>query len=251
MSLVAATACASARPCLPFAPSPRQARIAEHYALVHTLVARMARRYPSHVDTDELIEAGTLGLIDAVDRFDETRGVPFRGYAEIRIRGAIVDALRAADWVPRGVRRDGAQIEAARETLRRREGREPSAGEIAGELGLPLETVNRQRAQGAPRALVSLDGPTSEDAETLLGEVVPDTAPNPHDRCESADLGRAAARAVEALPERERVVVQLYYEGDLSLKEIGGRLGLSESRVCQLHGAAVQRLQRLLGRSAA
>ncbi|MDP2315105.1 MAG: FliA/WhiG family RNA polymerase sigma factor [Pseudomonadota bacterium] len=243
---------ASARP----APPPsregtREQRIAEHYPLVRTIASRMAQRLPGNVDLDELTHMGTLGLIDAVDRYDASRGVPLGAYAEIRIRGAIVDGLREADWTPRAVRRNTARLDDVRAHLRRRLGREPAREEMAEALEVAPAEYDRLRADNEIRRLVSIDAPTSDDApgSSLLDQLAGEGA-TPLDRWEAAERNAALHAAITTLPEREADVVTSYYQSGQSLKQIGVRLGVTESRVCQIHAQAVRRLQRVLGADA-
>ncbi|MDP2309163.1 MAG: FliA/WhiG family RNA polymerase sigma factor [Pseudomonadota bacterium] len=240
---------ASSSATLPAAPT-REQQIAENYPLVRTIAARMAQRLPGNVDLDELTHMGTLGLIDAVDRYDAARGVPLRAYAEIRIRGAIVDGLRDADWTPRAVRRNTARIDEVRAQLRRRLGRDPAREEMAQALEVAPREYDRLRADNEIRRLVSLDAPPADDAQgSLLDRLEGDSA-SPLDRWVAAEKFAALHAAIEALPEREREVVTAYYQGGQSLKQIGARLGVTESRICQIHGQAVKRLQRVLGADA-
>ncbi len=225
----------------------REQRIAEHYPLVRTIAARMAQRLPAHVEIDELTHMGTLGLIDAVDRYDASRGVPLRAYAEIRIRGAIVDALREADWTPRAVRRNTARLEDVRTQLRRRLGREPRREEMAEALEVAPTEYDRLRADGEIRRLVSLDAPPTDDGQVSLLDQLASDGDSPDDHWEAAERYAALHAAIESLPERERDVVTTYYQSGLSLKQIGQRLGVTESRVCQIHAQAVKRLQKVLG----
>ncbi|MFN7146011.1 MAG: sigma-70 family RNA polymerase sigma factor, partial [Myxococcota bacterium] len=214
--------------------------------MVRGIALRMARRLPSHVDVDELVNVGVLGLIDAIDRYDANRGVPFRAYAEIRVRGAMVDALRDADWTPRAVRRSGTRLDTARGDLRRKLGRDPDRLEMARELEVTPAEYDRLCSASEVRRVVSLDLPTGEDGEGRLADQVADDEASVVDRWVAAERNAGLARAVEELPERERLVVTAYYQRGLSLKEIGATLGVTESRVCQIHGQAIKRLQRLL-----
>lgn len=232
------------------APSTREQQIAEHYPLVRTIASRMAQRLPGNVDVDELTHMGTLGLIDAVDRYDASRGVPLRAYAEIRIRGAIVDALRESDWTPRAVRRNTARIDDMRAQLRRRLGHEPSREEMAQALEVAPEEFDRLRTDNEIRRLVSLDAPPADDSQGSLVDYIPGEDSSPLDRWVAAEKYASLQKAIDTLPEREREVVTSYYQGGQSLKQIGARLGVTESRICQIHGQAVKRLQRVLGADA-
>lgn len=240
----------AARPSSVPAASTRERQIAENYGLVRSIAARMAQRLPGNVDVDELTHMGTLGLIDAVDRYDESRGVPLRAYAEIRIRGAIVDALREADWTPRAVRRNTARIDDARVQLRRRLGHEPTREEMAQALEVTPQDFDRLQMDNDIRRLVSLDAPPTEDSQASLADMVPTADASPLDLWVAAEKHAAVQSAIDALPERERDVITAYYQGGQSLKQIGTRLGVTESRICQIHGQAVKRLQRVLGAEA-
>ncbi len=237
----------------PSAPAPtlsaRDRLILEHHDMVRGIARRMARTLPASVEVDELVNIGLLGLIDAVDRYDIARGVPFRAYAEIRIRGAIVDSLRGADWTPRGVRQAGGRLDAARAHLRTTLGRPPRREEVAAELGLTPTEYDRLCTRSERRRVVSLDAPSSDTGEddALLGELVADEgADSVLERWLAAEAHAGLAEAVERLSERERLVVTAYYQRGIPLREIGASLGVTESRVCQIHGQALKRLQRVL-----
>jgi RNA polymerase sigma factor for flagellar operon FliA len=229
----------------------REQLILEHYPLVRTIACRMVRRFPSCVDVDVLINVGALGLIDAVDRFDPSREVPFKAYAEIRVRGAIVDALRESDWVPRSVRRKYNRIENARLTLHRRLGREPRRSELAEAMELTMAQFDKLSADAQLRRLVSLDNPVDHVNLTPLSERLSDDSEELTDIWEAAELRGEVVRAVQNLPEKERTAVALYYLKNLTLKEIGKVLGVTESRACQLRGQGVKRLKFRLRAKAA
>jgi RNA polymerase sigma factor FliA len=221
----------------------RQQLILDHYPLVRTIACRMVRRFPSCVDVDELINVGALGLMDAVDRFDSSREVPFKAYAEIRIRGAIVDALREADWVPRSVRRKYNKIENARATLHRQLGRDPSRAELAHALELTMDQFDALAGDAQVRKLVSLDNPVDDDNMTPLSERLSDDSEELTELWAKAELKDAVVQAVQNLPKKERTAVALYYLNQLTLKEIGRVLGVTESRACQLRAQGVKRLK--------
>jgi len=230
----------------PGAKRARDLAIVEHYPMVRAIAGRIARRLPASVDVEELVSVGTLGLIDAFDRFDASRAVPFRAYAEIRIRGAIMDSLREGDWTPRTARRAAHDIEDAKTRLRKRLGREPEREEIAAELALQPGAYDKMRTRAAGRRVVSLDGPVSEDGDASLGDTVATEGASALDQWIDAEEYKRLGGAVGLLPEREQTIVTGYYQRGQSLKEIGAMLGVTESRVCQLHGRAVQRLRTLL-----
>jgi len=221
----------------------RERTIVECFPMVRAIAGRMAQRLPVAVDVDELANVGTLGLIDAIDRFDPARGVPFKAYAEIRVRGAIVDALRDSDWAPRTVRRTAQQIEEARVRLKRRLGRDPRREEMADDLGLSPAAYDKQVGNSANRRVMSLDAPTTEEGETRLVDQVAGEGVSVLDQWLVAERNAGLLKAVDLLPEREREVVSAYYQRGMSLKEIGVTLGVTESRVCQLHGRALRRLR--------
>jgi RNA polymerase sigma factor for flagellar operon FliA len=231
------------------APRPvtdeRERKIIELYPVVRAIATRMAQRFPSH-DADDFANVGVIGLMDAIDRFDPSRGVPFRAYAEIRIRGAIVDALREDDWAPRTLRRSSSQLSETRTRLSHRLGREPSREEMAQELGITPAAYDRKRADSTAHRVVSLDAPTNEDSDSRLVDQLPGETATPLDHRLLSERNEQLEAALHRLPDREREVVAGYYLGGRSLKEIGETLGVTESRACQLRGQALQRLRRIL-----
>ncbi len=226
----------------------RDKMILDHYPLVRTIACRMVRRFPSNVDVEELINVGVMGLIDAVDRFDPSRKVPFKAYAEIRIRGAIVDALRESDWVPRSVRRKYNRIELARTELRRQLGRSPSREEIAEVLGLSIDEYELMAEDARLRKLVSLDAPVDDENPTALCERISSHDEDVTQIFQREELRAEVLKAVRHLPKKERTAVSLYYLHDLILKEIGEVLGVTESRASQLCSQGVKRLRFRLSR---
>ncbi len=230
-------------------PAQRQQMILEHYPLVRTIAGRMVRRFPSNVEVEELINVGIMGLIDALDRFDPSRAVPFKAYAEIRVRGAIIDELRSADWVPRAVRRKVLKIEDARGRLRRQLKRDPTRDEMAADLGMTSAEYDDLCGNAEIRRLISLDTPLDEDGGATIGDQVADDAVSLLDEWIEGERADEVRAAVERLPDRERTVVQLYYMRGYQLKEIGETLGVTESRVCQISKQAVGRLTTWLRRA--
>jgi len=233
-------------------PTPsknREELILAHYPLVRTIASRMIRRFPASVDLDELVNVGALGLIDAVDRFDESRNVPFKAYAEIRIRGAIVDALREADWVPRSVRRKVNRIEAAREKLFRALDRTPTREEMAKELEISVKAYEDLAGDARIRKLVSLDAPVDDDNSTALVDRVENGDEDFLTTWTKDELKAQVIQAVHNLPKKERTAVALYYLHELTLKEIGQVLGVTESRACQLRSSGIKRLKFRLDRT--
>lgn len=227
----------------------REELILAHYPLVRTIASRMIRRFPASVDLDELVNVGALGLIDAVDRFDPSRNVPFKAYAEIRIRGAIVDALREADWVPRSVRRKVTRIEAAREKLVRSLDRKPTREEMAKELEISVKAYENLSGDARIRKLVSLDAPVDDDNNTHLVDRVQNGEEDFLTTWSKDELKAEVISAVHNLPKKERTAVALYYLHELTLKEIGQVLGVTESRACQLRSSGIKRLKFRLDRT--
>ncbi len=221
----------------------RNATILAYYPLVRTIAYRISKRIPSNQDVDEFINIGVLGLIDAVERFDPSRGVPFKSYAEIRIQGSIVDALRAADWTPRSVRRKANRIEAAREQLRRKLDREPSRDELALALEMAPDQYDSLRDEALIRKVVSSNLPVGPESATTIEEQVPTGEPGLEDLWVEYEVKQEVVDAIRLLPRKERMAVKLYYLKGLTLKEIGATLGVTESRACQLRSQGVKRLK--------
>lgn len=221
----------------------RNEAILEHYPLVRSIAARVARRLPSHIDVNDLINVGVIGLIEAHERFDSTRGVPFKGFAEVRIHGAIMDHLRGSDDVPRPVRRRHSRIEAVRQQLRSQLGREPDREEMSNGLGMTPEEYDRYRAQSVARRAVSIDSfSDGENQNTLL-----DVLPADDKSAEEEWLGREELEAlrdeVDRLSWKERKVIVEFYLENRKLQDIGQDLRVTEGRVSQIRKEAVQKLQ--------
>ncbi len=221
----------------------RQQKVLEYYPLVRTIACRMARRLPASVEIDDLINVGVLGLMDAIDRFEEARGVPFKAYAEIRIQGAMYDSLRSEDWVPRSVRRKFNRIEQARTQLTNSLGRTPDRDEVADRLGTSVREYEALARDARITRLVSLDVSTTEDGHTPLVENLPRDEDSAEDAICNRELRGEVVHAVGCLPDRERTAVTMYYLQGVTLREIGRQLGVSESRACQLRGQGIKRLK--------
>lgn len=225
----------------------RDALILHHMRIVKFIAGRMAIHVPSNVEMDDLVGWGCIGLMDAVEKYDHTQEIKFSTYASIRIRGAIIDQIRSLDWAPRSLRTMARKIGAAREKLRHTGGREPTTEAIAGDLGTTPEQVEETMSQLQTAQVLSLDDylPAEDSAETRKLEMVGSTnAPHPGD---AADLEERKGRLVSAileLPDQQQKVLNLYYYEELTLKEIGTVLEVSESRICQIHSAAVKRLRK-------
>jgi RNA polymerase sigma factor for flagellar operon FliA len=215
----------------------REERILAHKGLARQMALRMAGRLPSCVDLDDLIGAATLGLLDAVDRFDETRSIPFEAYARTRIQGAILDALRAEDHLSRRDRRKSREADLAEDKLRNRIKREPNADEV--------HSVRAGVPRTLPHGMVFV---SIEDADDSL---LADRSPSDAFAALAMSQSHAQLRAaVAALPERNRLILSLYYEQELTYREIGGILGVTESRICQLLRSAHTRLKEELSADA-
>lgn len=218
---------------------------------MEALARRMASTMPHSVELGDLIQDGMLGLIDAANRFDERRGIKFETFAERRVRGAMIDALRRDAW-PRGVRRMRRQIEAAREALRRELGCEPTLSELAARVGADearLErTIVRIHTIESTSPLATAD--TVRDG-VLPPALVPSEPPTPEHAYQIRELRARMRAAIRALPPRERAIIMRYYYGDETMKQIGLRIGVNESRVSQLHARAIERLRQVLGRDLA
>lgn len=220
----------------------------EHLPTVRYLARRIHERLPQHVEIDDMVSAGVLGLIDAFRKFDPEKKVQFRSYAQFRIRGAILDSLRTLDWSPRDLRRKGRAIEEAIRTLTARAGRAPSEPEIAAELGMELGEYQQLLGELKGLEIGTLHVEHSEDSgEEELAYVPNRPEDDPLFCCLKSEMRSRLASAVDRLPERERLVMTLYYYEEMTMKEIGLTLGVVESRVSQIHASAVLHLRSLLG----
>ncbi len=226
-----------------FTPAQRDRLIVDHVALVRTIAGRLARRLPSSVDVDELVSVGTVGLIDAIDRFDPERGVPFKSYAEIRVRGAMVDHLRASDFVPRAVRRKFDRIEQKRKELFQKHGKAPTREQMAVALELTVNEYDDLVGDARIYQLTSADTPLDEDGGTTIGDQIAGDAVNVEDEWIKQEVTEEVLEALGNLPDKERTVLTLYYLQGTNLKEIGAKLGVTESRACQLAKQGINRMK--------
>ena len=216
--------------------------------LVKYVAGRVAVGLPANVDQADLISYGIFGLIDAIDKYDAERGIKFETYAISRIRGAIIDELRAIDWVPRSVRSKARQVEKAYQALENRLKRPPSDAEIAEEMEITVDELNAIYTQLSTVSLVALDELMTVDGGqgdrlSLVDTLEDHKAESPTDAFESEEMKGILANAINRLPEREKVVITLYYYEGLTLAEIGQVLGVTESRVCQMHTKSVLALK--------
>jgi RNA polymerase sigma factor FliA len=214
---------------------------------VKFIALRMAAKLPSHIQAEDLISAGIIGLIDALDKFNPAREVQFKTYAQIRIQGAIKDELRALDWASRSVRQKVKRLEQAYATLEQELGRPPASEEVATSLGIDMDEFEEMLDEVKGTALVSLEelgqGPPSEDKSSLMEALLTREDQDPLEMLNLQDLKKALTQVIAALPEKERLVLSLYYFEELTMKEVGKVLNLTESRISQLHTQAVLRLR--------
>jgi len=225
----------------------RDELILEHYPMVRRVAYRMVSRYPSCVEVDDLVSIGVQGLIEAVDRYETDRDASFAAYARIRVKGTILDALRESDWVPRSVRDRNGTLTKSRDHLRRNLGTEPTAAELADHLGLGMSQLHDYIKQSTPLVLVSSSEQQDEDGQSV-GDRIADNQPSPEAQAADSFLTQAIDKALADLPERERQIVELYYRQGVTFREIGERLNVTESRVCQLHARLKRRLESRLAR---
>jgi RNA polymerase sigma factor for flagellar operon FliA len=220
----------------------------KHYApLVRKLASQMIARLPSNVELDDLVQAGMIGLMDALSRYETGHGAQFETFATQRIRGAMIDELRGGDWLPRSVRRSQRSIDTAIHAVEQRLKRSANETEVAVEMGLNLTDYQQLLGEARGAQLVYLDelgGADSEDG--FLDRHLGDERSEPSNVLGDTRFRGALIAAIENLPEREKQVMGMYYEHDMNLKEIGAVLGVTESRVCQLHAQAVSRLRSKL-----
>lgn len=219
-----------------------QKSVSEHAQLVKRLAYQLVARLPSSVQVDDLIQAGMMGLLDALQGFDDSHGAQFETYATQRIRGAMLDELRDADWAPRSVRKQGRAIENAIHQLQQSLGQAPGEQQIAEVMGVPLAEYQQMLAEAHGHQLVHYEDFENEEGETI-GFTLADTRPMPLQVLHDEAMRDTLAKGISELPEREKMVMAMYYQEDLNLKEIGAVLGVSESRVCQLHTQAILRLR--------
>ena len=224
------------------AANAQQELILAHYPMVRSVAYRIHKRLPRQVEVDDLISAGVLGLIAACDRYDASRSVPFDTYARHRVRGAIVDALRAMDWVPRSVRRKADRLDNTRRNQRLHSGRRPTRDEMVTAMEISGEKYDTMVRDAEIRTLFSLDQPLSEESGTPLVEQISNDDDFLSD-LESDQLKGQVIEAIRTLPDRERTTVAMYYLKETPLKEIGKVLGVTESRACQLRSQGVKRLR--------
>ncbi len=228
-------------------PEAKKQLIANYVSLVKYVAERMAINLPPHIEVNDLINDGIIGLIDAIDKFDPERGVKFETYASTRVHGAILDSLRALDWVPRRVRKKAREIEAAFQSMENKLGRAPTEEEMASVLNISPEELQKELLSISGTALLSLDEIFyGESGDLSLMEMIRELGEGPEEEAVRKDVEKVLKRTIEVLPPKEKLVISLYYYEELTLKEITQVLQLSEARISQLHTQAVIRLKNKL-----
>ncbi len=224
-------------------------QLIERFApLVKRIAYHLMARLPPSIQVDDLVQNGMLGLLDAISRFETGMGAQFETYAAQRVRGAMLDGLRENDWLPRSLRRDFRRIELAISQLEQANGRAPSERELAVALGMTLGEYQKMLQDARGHQLIYFEDMAAEGGEDFLERHFTSDASDPSKLFAEQSVQKLLAQGIEALPEREKLMMALYYEQDLNLREIGAVMGVTESRACQLHSQAVARLRaRLFG----
>ncbi len=220
----------------------KEQRVVQYAPLVKRIAYHLMAKLPASVQVEDLVQNGMLGLLDAMGRFEEGMGAQFETYAVQRIRGAMLDGLRENDWLPRGVRREMRRVETAIQQLEHLHGRPPTETELAAALGMALADYQTLLQEARGHQLIYIEDLGSDD-EQYLDRNFAAATPDPLAALEDAGMRDALIKAIEHLPEREQMVMALYYEEELNLREIGEVLNVTESRVCQLHSQAIARLR--------
>ncbi len=229
-------------------PEARETLVVHYMRTVKYIAGRMAIHVPPSVEMDDLIGWGVLGLLDAVDKFDPTQDVKFSTYSSIRIRGSIIDQIRTLDWAPRSLRSLARKVGNAKDRLRQELGEEPTPDAIAEKIGITADEVEDTISQMQTAQILSLDDymPSEEGGGVRKSETVGDsTIPNPEQVAQNAERQELLVEAILNLPEQQQKVLNLYYYEELTLKEIGAVLDVSESRVCQINSAAMKKLRKI------
>jgi len=227
----------------------RDKLIIQYIYLIRYVVGRLRINLPATISTDDIAGYGVEGLIDAIERFVPSRGVRFETYAIMRIRGSIIDKIRSQDWIPRGARRKYKKIQNTILKLQIDLGRLPTSQEIATELGTTKEKVEASINELEGNSIISLHDrrdSSSEGSLEIIDTIVDTKATDPLQELEANDVKKSLSMALAKLPERERMILALYYHENMTLKEIGEAISISESRVCQLHAQAIMKLRKLL-----
>ena len=228
----------------------REEVIIQYSPMIKYVANRIAMRLPPHIEVDDLISVGVLGLMDAISKYDSSRGAKFKTYAEFRVRGAILDELRSMDWVPRSIRQKASKVDKVVQGLQAKLRRTPEDEEVAKEMGLSLDQFHETLNETKSIPIFSLEdlgiAKESGDQQSLLDCLAGKADADPQTQVRLVELKEIIAKAIDALPEKERLMVSLYYYEELTMKEIGAVLDITESRVSQIHSKAVYRLRTKL-----
>lgn len=224
----------------------RDSIVLEHLSLVKAIAIRVHENLPVHVDLDDLVHAGVLGLFDAATKFNSDKNVAFSSYAKHRIKGAILDSLRQLDWASRDLRRRHKQLEAVTRELSMELSRTPTEAEIANRLGVEIDRWRQMMIEMRNVGLVSASARTSENEDLPAPDFPSNPDTHPDNMCAHEEMRSVLTTAMKSLPERYKKVVVLYYTNEMTMKEIGGLLGINESRVSQIHKSALEKMQVVL-----
>lgn len=228
-------------------PDAKNILLMQNSVLVKKIAYQLKAKLPASVEVDDLIQVGMMGLLDAVNRYEDSHGAQFVTYASQRIRGAMLDELRSNDWLPRSIRKNMRDVESAIHILEQKLGRPPTEGEVAKHLELSLEDYHTMLGDCGGHQLVYYEDFGDEDgSESFLDRYTDGPSQDPIQVLLSTDFREAVIEAIECLPEREKILMGLYYEQELNLKEIGAIMNVSESRVSQLHSQSIARLRSSL-----
>lgn len=228
-------------------PDAQNTLLMQNAGLVKKIAYQLKAKLPPSVELDDLIQVGMMGLLDAVKRYDDKQGAQFVTYASQRIRGAMLDDLRSNDWLPRGTRKNMRNVETAIQALEQKLGRSPTEGEVASHLDMALDDYHTMLGDCSGHQLVYYEDFGDEDGgEGFLDRYAEDSSQDPMQALLSEGFRESLIEAIDSLPEREKIMMGLYYEQELNLKEIGAIMEVSESRVCQLHSQAIARLRAKL-----
>src|ERR1700761_6719946 len=231
---------------MPVDQVPQQDLVLRHADLVKRIAYHLVSRMPPNVEVDDLIQSGMIGLLDAAKNYSASKGANFETYAGIRIRGAMLDEVRRSDWTPRSVHRNMREMADVVRRIENEKGQDATPTDIAAGLGVSIEEYHKLVQDAASCRLFSFDQMSSNDDESSPADFARDEGPGPLEDIEDAGFRGALSNAIGTLPEREKLVLSLYYDDDMNLREIGEVLDVSESRVCQIHGQALVRLRARL-----
>ena len=229
-----------------FSKQERDKLVEDNVHLVKIIAYQVAVNLPPHIDVNDLMSSGTIGLLEAIDRFDESKGVQFNTYASIRVRGAIMDELRSMDWMTRSMRDKSNQLERAYDQVERETGRPAELDEVADVLEMSIEDVNTILSEVCSLSVLSFEDmglKQYDDGMNILECIKDPSAKDPLLVAKVNELKRKVAEVIETLPAKEKIIISLYYFDELTLKEIGKVLDITESRVCQLHSQTMHRLK--------